>query len=110
MNDNKTLVVVQRRCPANREDQVKILSAWTASGLSGREFGQQVGVAPHLLYGWRRATRRSEQPGRRFVEVPGGMTVTNWAAEVATRNGVVRLSSMASPSWAGKLIRELSQC
>lgn len=44
-----------------------------------------------------------------LIEVPA-VAASAWAAEVATRNGTIRLSPVASPRWAGQLIRELSQC
>lgn len=109
MNDSKTLVVRDRREPVSREERVQLLSQWDASGLSAREFSEQMGLGAHQLYGWRKVARRACAPAE-WIEVPRPAEVRGWAAEVTTGDVVVRLSSAAAPMWAAKLVRELGRC
>lgn len=110
MNESKTLMVVPRRQVFAVGSKLRILAAWKASGLSAREFGQDAGIAPYLLYDWRRAARRSttgvEVP---LVEVPAPLGGFG-AAEIVTQRGLVRLFPAAAPAWAAQLVRELNRC
>lgn len=111
MDQNEALMIVRGRRQARREHWGQLLADWDRSGLSGAEFAAERGVDVRGLYRWRRAARQGSMivanPG--LIEVPP-VALSGWAAEVATRNGTVRLSSVAAPRWAAQLIRELSQC
>jgi len=110
MNESKTLMVLPGRRVFAAASKMRALAAWKASGLSAREFGLGAGVAPHLLYDWRRAARRStagvDVP---LVEVPAPLDGFG-AAEIVTQRGLVRLFPAAAPAWAAQLVRELNRC
>ncbi len=98
-------------------NKARILAEWAASGMSAQAFAPRAGVAAHRLYEWRRAARQRQcqnDPAAVVpfveVEVPREWPLPGWAAEAATRSGVVRFASAASPAWAGQLIRELNRC
>ena len=110
MNESKTLIVLPGRQVVAAASKMRVLAAWQASGLSAREFGLGAGIAPHLLYDWRRAARRNTaEVDVPLVEVPaplGGLR----AAEIMTQRGLVRLFPAAAPTWAAQLVRELNRC
>ena len=111
MEQNRSLMIVPGRRQARRERWASILTEFDRSGLSGVEFAAVRGIDLRSLYRWRQRERRAGliPASAGLIEVPR-VGVSAWAAEVATRNGTVRLSPGASPRWAGQLIRELSQC
>ena len=113
MNQNKTMVALREEPVVPTEQRLRILTEWTDSGLSAREYSQRTGVPVHRLYWWRRMlepTPRRVTAAVPFVEVPPVAMQPGWGAEVMTRSGAVRLSASVAPSWAGQLIRELSRC
>jgi hypothetical protein len=108
MEQNRALMIVPGRRQARRDGWARLIADWNRSGMSGVAFAAERGIDRRALYRWRQ--RVALAPARpRLIEVPG-MESGAWAAEIATRTGTVRLSPSAPPSWAGQLIRELSQC
>jgi hypothetical protein len=85
------------------------LTKWATTGLSAREFGQQMGVSPKTLYRWRRIADASIPAGATMVELPP-LALGAWAAEVVTPCGALRFSGHGSPAWAAQLLRELARC
>ena len=110
MNEDKAVVVVRSRQMISANSRSRLLARWAASGLSAKAFALEAGVEMHQLYEWRRNTRREQPAPVAFVEVPRRGAETRWAAEVATRSGIVQLSTMAQPTWAAQLVRELNRC
>ena len=111
MERNRALMIVPGRRQARRERWARIVADWKDSGLSGVAFAADRGIDLRSLYRWgRQARQRALTAGRPgLIELPP-VTMSEWAAEVATRSGAVRLAPTASPRWAGELIRELSRC
>jgi len=90
------------------EDRMRVLAAWDASRLSAERFAAQSGIPVSSLLRWRR--QRLGVP--RLVELPAmtPMPTSEWAAEITSKAGPIRLSSSASPAWAAALLREINQC
>jgi hypothetical protein len=87
---------------------MRVIAAWDASGLSADRFAEQSGICVSNLRRWRR--QRLGVP--KLVELPRvpSMPASDWAAEISSKAGLIRLSPAASPSWAAALLREINQC
>jgi len=90
------------------EDRMRVLAAWDASRLSAERFAAQSGISMSSLLRWRR--QRLGVP--KLVELPAMTAVptAEWAAELPSKVGPIRLSHSASPAWAAALLREINQC
>jgi hypothetical protein len=90
------------------EERMRVVAAWEASRLSAERFAEQTGIPVSSLLRWRR--QRLGVP--KLVELPPSpaMMSSEWAAEISTKAGALRLSTSASPTWAAALVREINQC
>lgn len=87
---------------------MRVVAAWEASRLSAERFAEQTGIPVSSLLRWRR--QRLGVP--KLVELPAmaALPTSQWAAEILSKAGPVRLSQSTSPSWAAALLREINQC
>lgn len=82
--------------PVTDADRARLLADIDASGLTVRQFAQEIGVSPHTLYAWRSRLRRRPSPRRdeRVELIEVDLPVRTEAshepfAEVVLNDGVV---------------------
>jgi transposase-like protein len=110
MDESKMLVKVSAgRRHTGAAERARILARWATSGASAKEFAQQTGLSPEMLYRWRRINGSHLAASPTMVEVPTPAFGLS-AAEVVTPCGALRFSGHGSPTWAAQLLRELARC
>jgi hypothetical protein len=105
---SREMGLVVRGQHSKPEERMRAIAAWDASGLSADRFAERSGICVSSLRRWRR--QRLGVP--KLVELPrvSSLPASEWAAEISSKAGPVRLSPAASPSWAAALLREINQC
>lgn len=98
-----------------REEQVRLVEIWRASGGPIGVFARAHGINRETFRGWvaRERTRAEREPVRGFLEVVprAAVSVGEDIAVGVTVGGVdVRFSPAPPPAWFAALLRELAAC
>lgn len=90
----------------------QVLAAWSASGLSRREFAEKHGLQEQRLYSWQRRLGQPEAApaGVQFREVAMPAPLADSRFELVLRNGaLLRIPSSFDPTALARLLELLVQ-
>lgn len=88
----------------------QVLAAWSASGLSRREFAEKHGLQEQRLYSWQRRLGQAAAAGVQFREVAMPAVLADSRFELVLRNGaLLRVPSSFDPTALARLLELLVQ-